>query len=457
MLNLRLAASMCVFTLSCLVTADDQDGSALYCDGDIRNFSLASGSDSLLMSGIETPRVVDYHIKSKVFFWTDFRNKINKAPLWQEGARPSVLSGVDSHGIAVDWIHNLIYWTEYNNGAIGVSRLDGSMVRTVLKERRINPHAIVLNPAEGFMFWSDCGLRHNIQRCTMDGTNRKVIVKEDIEIVNSLAIDLDSQRIFWVDYIKRHLSSAKFDGNHRRNLITGQKTPRSIDIYGQHVYFVAFQGRHNAVYKASKIDGSGLTKVFDGKETLRSLKVFHPSKQLEGYDVCGDDNGGCSHLCLPTSSHTFSCACPNDRNMSSDKFTCLNSDGSVLTTPRLTTNAPSSHLPFTIPQTNFTSSTGSEVTPSLNTNASTSQLPLLVFQTNVGSTTEMNKNVDATIGSSCTYGIFAVVIASVVLIAVAGMWIFRKLLKRTAAKISIQNIVQRRNCEENNLYTEALL
>ncbi|KAG8174602.1 hypothetical protein JTE90_024849, partial [Oedothorax gibbosus] len=391
MLKLLLSASLCVFTLPCLVTADDQDGSAflLYCDDAIRNFSFASGSDSLLMSGIATPRVVDYHMKSKVFFWTDSKNYINKAPLWQEGARPSVLrSGVNSYGLAVDWIHNLIYWTEYYNDAIGVSRLDGSMVRTVLKEEGIKPHAIVLNPAEGFMFWSDHGFVWKIERCNMDGTNRKVIVKEDIAFVDSLAIDLDRQRVFWVDQIKNYLSSVKFDGNHRRNLITQLKIPISIDIYGQHVYFVTYQTGHQAVYKASKVDGSGLTKVFDGKETLWSLKVFDPSKQLEGYDVCGDDNGGCSHLCLPTSGHTFSCACPNDRNMSSDNFTCLNSDGSVVTTPSLTTNAPTSHLPFTVPQNNFTSTTGSEVTtPSLNTNAPTSQLPLMVFQTNVGSTT----------------------------------------------------------------------
>ncbi|KAG8171521.1 hypothetical protein JTE90_002473, partial [Oedothorax gibbosus] len=51
----------------------------LYCDDDIRNFSLASGADSLLMSGIGArPLVVDYHMKSKVFFWIDSNYNINK-------------------------------------------------------------------------------------------------------------------------------------------------------------------------------------------------------------------------------------------------------------------------------------------------------------------------------------------------------------------------------------------
>ncbi|KAG8185150.1 hypothetical protein JTE90_005129 [Oedothorax gibbosus] len=328
MLNHCTASSLCVsfFTLSCLVTADDQDGSAslLYCDDDIRNFSLASGTDSLLMSGIKRPLVVDYHMKSKVFFWIDSNSNINKAPLWQEGARPSVLRrGVISYGLAVDWIHNLIYWTDHS---IGVSRLDGSMARTVLKEEGTNPQAIVLNPAEGFMF--------------------------------CLAIDLDIQSIFWVDYTLNYLHSCKFDGNHRKVLIAKITNPTSIDIYGQHVYFVTQGKGYEALHKLSKVDGSGWTKVFDGKRSLRSLKIFDPSKQLEGYDVCGDDNGGCSHLCLPTSGHTFSCACPNDLNMSSDNHTCLNSDGSPATTPSSTTNAPPSQLPFTVFQTNFPSNTG---------------------------------------------------------------------------------------------------
>ncbi|KAG8187695.1 hypothetical protein JTE90_025222, partial [Oedothorax gibbosus] len=314
--------------------------SLLYCDDDIRNFSLASGADSLLMSGIGArPWVVDYHMKSKVFVWSDFNSNINKAPLWQEEAHRSVLiRDVYSRGIAVDWIHNLIYWTDFSDKSIGVSRLDTSMVRTVLKEEGAIPYAIVLHPAEGFMFWADHGVTRKIERCNLDGTNRKVIVKEDIVSAFSLALDLDSQTIFWVDIVKDYVCSSKLDGKNRRNLITHLRSPASIDVYGQHIYLVQYASGHEAVYKASKVDGSGLTKVFDGKETLRSLKVFHPSKQLEGYDVCGDDNGGCSHLCLPTSGHTFTCACPNDRDMSSDNFTCLNSDAPLSALTPLSTS-----------------------------------------------------------------------------------------------------------------------
>ncbi|KAG8185152.1 hypothetical protein JTE90_005131 [Oedothorax gibbosus] len=108
-----------------------------------------------------------------------------------------------------------------------------------------------------------------------------------------------------------------------------------------------------------------------------------------------------------------------------ENFVCL---GSAVTTPILTTNAPSSQLPF------------------------------VVSQTNCSSSTETNKNVDATIGSSSTYGIFTAVIDSVTLIAVVGMWIYnRQIFKRLVANAAIPNPVQRRNCEENNLYMEASL
>ncbi|KAG8173286.1 hypothetical protein JTE90_003922 [Oedothorax gibbosus] len=88
----------------------------------------------------------------------------------------------------------------------------------------------------------------------MDGTNRNVIVKTNIGIVYSLAIDLDIQRIFWVDYTLNYLHSCKFDGNHRKILIAqGQiQTPTSIDIYGQHVYFITQAKGYEAVTKYPK-------------------------------------------------------------------------------------------------------------------------------------------------------------------------------------------------------------
>ncbi|KAG8184430.1 hypothetical protein JTE90_026349 [Oedothorax gibbosus] len=432
MSKLRLSVCFCVFIftlLSCHGHADDEDGTAflLYCDHDIRNFSLAlPHRDSAVITRIPVrPRVIDYHVKKKLLFWTDYGDNINKAPLWEARARPSVLRDLSgSFGLAVDWLHDLLYWTDRKDKQVKVAMLDGTLATTVLKEEGIEPFAVVLNPAEGTMFWSDHGTIRKIERCNMDGSDRKVIVKDDIHMPESLAIDLGSRRIFWVDthIDKNYLSSSKFDGNRRRNLLTGLKRPISVDVYGHYVYFVTFDSGHQAVYQASKEDGSGIKKVLDGEIKLRSLKIFDPSKQSEGFNVCGNNNGGCSHLCLPTSAHTFSCACPNTLLKRSDNITCMDSNGFPVTTPRSTTYSTSTHL------------------------------PVKDFQINVSSSTEENENQnsDATGASSGTHATLAIIMASLALIAMVGMLLyFRMFLLKNVAITDMANPVYNKNAEEN--------
>lgn len=38
---------------------------------------------------------------------------------------------------------------------------------------------------------------------------------------------------------------------------------------------------------------------------------------------CGDNNGGCSHLCLLNFKSTYTCHCPHLMKLSNDKKTCL--------------------------------------------------------------------------------------------------------------------------------------
>ena len=44
---------------------------------------------------------------------------------------------------------------------------------------------------------------------------------------------------------------------------------------------------------------------------------------------CGDDNGGCSHLCLiAPGGQTYTCACPDNFELAGDDLSCLARCGS---------------------------------------------------------------------------------------------------------------------------------
>ena len=53
-------------------------------------------------------------------------------------------------GLAVDWIYDLLYWTDTGHDHIQVSRLDGTDRRTIVKDDSLDkPRAIVVDPIRG--------------------------------------------------------------------------------------------------------------------------------------------------------------------------------------------------------------------------------------------------------------------------------------------------------------------
>ena len=61
-----------------------------------------------------------------------------------------VTEGVYRDGLAIDWIYDLLYWTDSVYDHIQVSRLDGKDRRTIVKYDSLDkPTAIVVDPIRG--------------------------------------------------------------------------------------------------------------------------------------------------------------------------------------------------------------------------------------------------------------------------------------------------------------------
>lgn len=55
-------------------------------------------------------------------------------------------------GLAIDWIHDKLYWTDSGTSRIEVANLDGTHRKVLLWQNMEKPRAIALHPIEGYEF-----------------------------------------------------------------------------------------------------------------------------------------------------------------------------------------------------------------------------------------------------------------------------------------------------------------
>lgn len=62
------------------------------------------------------------------------------------------------------------------------------------------------------MYWSEIGAASQIEQAGMDGSQRKVLITEQLGWPTGLALDLLSWRIYWSDDKFHSIGSASLDG-----------------------------------------------------------------------------------------------------------------------------------------------------------------------------------------------------------------------------------------------------
>ncbi|CAG0924308.1 unnamed protein product, partial [Notodromas monacha] len=280
---------------------------------DIRKLQLNGDSSvsrdmALVAAETRSATALDYAHKLGLVFWSDVNDhRIYRTKMGDPVSKvPIITQDIDrADGLAVDWVHETLYWTSSGKNKIEVSRLDGSDRKTLFRgEAGGKPRAIVVVPSIGWLYWSDWGMKPRIERLGMDGTHREIIVRtgSGIEWPNGLAVDQIGLRLFWVDAKLHQISSSNLDGSDRRIIMDNAEfllRPFSISVFEDNVFWSDWEKR--AIFKASKFNGSDLVKLTPEQwgEKPNVIQVYHSHRQMESLNFCGDFNGYCSHLCLP--------------------------------------------------------------------------------------------------------------------------------------------------------------
>lgn len=240
-----------------------------------------------------------------------------------------VKSGLESPvGVALDWIHDLIFWTDHGTRRIEVATLDGQERAIIAASDLDKPRDIAVHPGETLVFWTDWGPNPKIERSEMDGKNRKSIITESVFWPNGLAIDYTTNQLYWADAKHNVIETALFDGSSRKKVISkGLPHPFAITIFEDAIFWTDWHTK--SITTASKTTGVGLRTIHSHLNFPMDIHIYHPQMQPKYPNKCGDNNGGCAHMCLPNKV-SFTCVCRMGQKLKSDKKSCLKPDKFLL-------------------------------------------------------------------------------------------------------------------------------
>ncbi|NWS27481.1 LRP5 protein, partial [Polioptila caerulea] len=273
-------------------------------------------------------------------FWTDVSEEaIKQTYINQTGnvVQNVIISGlVSPDGLACDWIGKKLYWTDSETNRIEVANLNGTSRKVLFWQDLDQPRAIALDPAHGYMYWTDWGETPRIERAGMDSSMRKIIVDSDIYWPNGLTIDLDEQKLYWADAKLSFIHRANLDGSFRQKVVEGSLThPFALTLSGDTLYWTDWQTR--SIHACNKRTGEKRREILSALYSPMDIQVLSPDRQPYFHTPCEENNGGCSHLCLLSPRDPFySCACPTGVQLEDDGRTCKAGAEEVLLLARRT-------------------------------------------------------------------------------------------------------------------------
>ncbi|XP_059778750.1 low-density lipoprotein receptor-related protein 8 isoform X8 [Balaenoptera ricei] len=444
---------------------------------EVRRIDLVKRDYSRLIPMLKNVVALDVEVATNRIYWCDLSYRKIYSAYMDKASDPTeqeVLIDEQLHspeGLAVDWVHKHIYWTDSGNKTISVATVDGGRRCTLFSRDLSEPRAIAVDPLQGFVYWSDWGYEAKIEKSGLNGMHRQTLVSDGIEWPNGITLDLLNQRLYWVDSKLHQLSSIDFSGGNRKMLISSPdflSHPFGIAVFEDKVFWTDLE--NEAIFSANRLNGLEISVLAENLNNPHDIVIFHELKQPRAADACelsAQPNGGCEYLCLPApqiSSHSpkYTCACPDTMRLGPDMKRCYRAPQSTSTTTLASTTtrtvADTTRAPGTTVRSPAYQNHSTE-TPSLAaavpSSVSVPRAPSISPSTPRPATSNHSQhygNESGKMGSTVTAAVIGIIVPMVViaLLCMSGYLIWRNWKRKNTKSMNFDNPVYRKTTEEED-------
>ncbi|XP_050531547.1 low-density lipoprotein receptor-related protein 6 isoform X2 [Daktulosphaira vitifoliae] len=294
---------------------------------EICQISLDSPDHSIMsvpLSGLAHAIAIDYDPVEHYIYWTDDEIKMIQRAQMNGSNQEIIMSNEIFHpdGIAIDYSARNLYWTDTGTDRIEVARLNGKYRRVIITNDLVEPRGIAVAPELGWLFWSDWFERKpKIERSNLDGSDRIILLKEDLGWPNGITLDIKSKTLYFCDAKTDRIELINMNGEGRRELVN-ENVPHVFGLtqLGDYLYWTDWQRR--TIDRVNKNTGSDRRLIIDQLPNLMGVKAINLNDPLS-LNACSENNGNCSQFCFFKPKGGYNCACEIEYELADDGKTCV--------------------------------------------------------------------------------------------------------------------------------------